>query len=179
MSSRWTADTYLWTQRKPCSMCVPVCMNPSSVFLYVRLCMQLHSLHTSRDITGKWSSAQWMSVGQPWDSVLARGPCVSRLICKKSSVKCGCNSVHISLAWLQTCESPVTFKFCFFFVCKRFKGLSCSLLQSMAISSFRERAESVSAFICGKCPSLHQHFLHFGEHDQSVLKPEIQPSRQL
>lgn len=38
-------------------------------------------------------------LGKPWYAVLAQGPLHSLLSCKNSSlVKCGYNSVHISLA---------------------------------------------------------------------------------
>lgn len=132
---------------------VSMLMNISFLFFVSEAIMYLTPLSTyephwlrSREITGEWSSAQWTPVGKPWDAVLAQGPFHSLLGCKKSSlVKCGCNSMHILLAWFQTCESPATFKF----LLSDSKVLCCSSIESMAVSPVGETTESVSAFIGG------------------------------
>lgn len=80
---------------------------------------------------GEWSSAQWMPVWKPWDDVLAQGPFDSLLGCKKSYlVKCGCNSMHITLARFKTREMPATLKF----LSSHSKVCCCSSVESNAVS---------------------------------------------
>lgn len=108
------------------------CVCPYSQ-IYRFFCMRLlwiclHSVHTSPIglEVGEWSSAQWTPVWKPWDAVLAQSPFDSLLGCEKSSsVKCGCNSVHIALSWFKTSLK---------FLSSDSKVCCCSSAESNAVS---------------------------------------------